>query len=234
MAAVADLDAATGGAPRRASSAPPPFRDVRALLAGAEVDAVDVCLPITCTGTPSSPPRAPGKHVLCEKPLCLTAAEAAEVRGAVAAAGITLMCAHNQLFLPAVAAAKARARGRRARHGLRGPHDRQLPQRLRPRVDGLARARRHERRRRADRHGLSPVLPDAPPRGRRARRGRRDALHAPAAVHGGRGLGAGARALRQRRRRPAGHELGLRPGAGRPSASRPSASSARCTATGRR
>jgi predicted dehydrogenase len=38
--------------------------------------------------------------------LCLTADEAREVHAAVRANGITLMCAHNQLFMPAVAKAK--------------------------------------------------------------------------------------------------------------------------------
>ena len=47
-----------------------------------------------------------GVHVLCEKPLCLTMEEAAVIRRAVAAAGITFMRSHNQLFLPPVMAAR--------------------------------------------------------------------------------------------------------------------------------
>jgi len=84
-----------------------PFADFAALIAEADVDAVDVCLPHHLHRDAVIAAAAAGKHVLCEKPLCLTAREAAEVREAVAAAGITLMCAHNQLFLPAVAEAKA-------------------------------------------------------------------------------------------------------------------------------
>ena len=38
--------------------------------------------------------------------MCLTIEEARRVRAAVAAAAITLMCSHNQLFLPPVAAAR--------------------------------------------------------------------------------------------------------------------------------
>jgi predicted dehydrogenase len=38
--------------------------------------------------------------------LCLTVLQADEVQQAVSAAGVTLMCAHNQLYLPAVAKAK--------------------------------------------------------------------------------------------------------------------------------
>jgi predicted dehydrogenase len=48
-----------------------------------------------------------GLHVLCEKPLCLTLDEADAIAAAVERSGVTVMCAHNQLFQPAVAAAKA-------------------------------------------------------------------------------------------------------------------------------
>lgn len=47
-----------------------------------------------------------GKHILCEKPLCTTLEEASRVRAAVRASGVTLMCAHNQLFEPAIATAR--------------------------------------------------------------------------------------------------------------------------------
>src|SRR5699024_7611007 len=47
-----------------------------------------------------------GKHILCEKPLCLTPDETEQVSEAVRKAGVTLMCAHNQLFMPADAKAK--------------------------------------------------------------------------------------------------------------------------------
>ena len=91
----------------RSSSAPPRYDDFRTLIAEADVDAVDICLPHHLHRDAIVAAAAAGQHILCEKPLCLTAAEAAEVRDAVAASGITLMCAHNQLFLPAVAEAKA-------------------------------------------------------------------------------------------------------------------------------
>ncbi|HET9303591.1 MAG TPA: Gfo/Idh/MocA family oxidoreductase, partial [Propionibacteriaceae bacterium] len=47
-----------------------------------------------------------GKHILCEKPLCLTVQQAEQVQRAVSTAAVTLMCAHNQLHLPAVTKAK--------------------------------------------------------------------------------------------------------------------------------
>jgi predicted dehydrogenase len=82
------------------------FTDYREMIASGVVDAVDICLPHHLHKNAIVAAAAAGKHVLCEKPLCLTVAEAEAVREAVSASGITLMCAHNQLFLPAVARAK--------------------------------------------------------------------------------------------------------------------------------
>jgi len=70
------------------------------------VDAVDICLPHHLHARAIIAAARAGKHVLCEKPLCITPEEAAAVREAVRAAGITLMCAHNQLFEPAIAGAR--------------------------------------------------------------------------------------------------------------------------------
>jgi predicted dehydrogenase len=83
-----------------------PYEDYRQLLAEADVDAVDVCLPHHLHADAVITAAGRGRHILCEKPLCLSAAEARSIAQAVEAAGVTLMCAHNQLFLPAVSAAK--------------------------------------------------------------------------------------------------------------------------------
>lgn len=82
------------------------YADYRTMLAEADIDAVDICLPHHLHKDAIVAAARAGKHILCEKPLCLTPEEAAEVDAAVAEAGVTLMCAHNQLFLPAVAKAK--------------------------------------------------------------------------------------------------------------------------------
>lgn len=82
------------------------YTDYRVMLAEADIDAVDICLPHHLHRDAIVAAARAGKHVLCEKPLCLTAEEAADVAAEVEASGITVMCAHNQLFLPAVAAAK--------------------------------------------------------------------------------------------------------------------------------
>jgi len=67
---------------------------------------VDICLPHHLHKDAIVAAAAAGKHILCEKPLCLTLDEADTVTRAVAASGVTLMCAHNQLFLPSVATAR--------------------------------------------------------------------------------------------------------------------------------
>lgn len=76
------------------------------MLEKADIHAVDICLPHHLHKAAIVAAAAAGKHVLCEKPLCLTPEEAAKVTAAVDRAGITLMCAHNQLFSPAVAKAR--------------------------------------------------------------------------------------------------------------------------------
>ncbi|GAA2824165.1 Gfo/Idh/MocA family protein [Kribbella solani] len=82
------------------------YTDYRDLLVNEDLDAVDICLPHHLHRDAIVAAAEAGRHVLCEKPLCLSAAEAADVRKAVTENGVTLMCAHNQLFMPAVAKAK--------------------------------------------------------------------------------------------------------------------------------
>jgi predicted dehydrogenase len=83
-----------------------PYADYREMLASTALDAVDICLPHHLHAEAIIEAAHAGKHILCEKPMCMTLDEAALVRQAVNEAGVTLMCAHNQLFLPAVAEAK--------------------------------------------------------------------------------------------------------------------------------
>ena len=86
------------------------FQDYREMIASAHIDAVDICLPHHLHKDAIVAAAAAGKHILCEKPLCLTLEEAGVVTRAVGAAGVTLMCAHNQLFLPTVATAREMVR----------------------------------------------------------------------------------------------------------------------------
>lgn len=82
------------------------YTDYGLMLESEELDAVDICLPHHLHKNAIVAAAEAGKHILCEKPLCLSVDEATQVRAAVSANGVTLMCAHNQLFMPAVAKAK--------------------------------------------------------------------------------------------------------------------------------
>ncbi|GAA5018999.1 Gfo/Idh/MocA family protein [Actinopolymorpha pittospori] len=82
------------------------YSDYRDMIASANVDAVDICLPHHLHADAILAAAEAGKHVLCEKPLCITTEEAAKITQAVKDNGITLMCAHNQLFMPPVAKAR--------------------------------------------------------------------------------------------------------------------------------
>lgn len=77
--------------------------DYHELLGRDDVDAVDICLPHHLHADAIVAAASAGKHILCEKPLCLTITEAAAVQAAVSGNGVTLMCSHNQLFMAAVA-----------------------------------------------------------------------------------------------------------------------------------
>jgi predicted dehydrogenase len=82
------------------------FSDYREMLASGEVDAVDICLPHHLHKDAVVAAATAGKHIICEKPLCLTLEEAEAVQSAVSENDVTLFCAHNQLYLPAVRRAR--------------------------------------------------------------------------------------------------------------------------------
>jgi predicted dehydrogenase len=106
VTAIADIDAERAHRRVEAIGNAEVFVDYREMIASPLVDAIDICLPHQLHSDAIVAAAAAGKHILCEKPLCLTLEEADVVTDAVATAGVTLMCAHNQLFLPAVAPAR--------------------------------------------------------------------------------------------------------------------------------
>ena len=75
-------------------------------LLKSDVDAVDICLPHHLHREAILDAAEAGKHVLVEKPLCVSLAEAEDIRKARRQNGITIMCAHNQIFHPAVQRAR--------------------------------------------------------------------------------------------------------------------------------
>jgi predicted dehydrogenase len=83
------------------------FADYHELISDGGVDAVDICLPHHLHADAIITAAEAGKHILCEKPLCITTEEAEKISKVVQDTGVTLMCAHNQLFMPPVAKARA-------------------------------------------------------------------------------------------------------------------------------
>ena len=76
------------------------WTDVDTFLREAEIDAVDVLLPHHLHHPVALAALRAGKHVLVEKPLATSMADARELVGAASQAGCTLMVAHMQRFRP--------------------------------------------------------------------------------------------------------------------------------------
>lgn len=85
------------------------FADWKSMFStlGDKLDAVVICLPHHLHAPAILDAVAAGKHVLCEKPMCLNLVEADAIVAAVKKAGVIYMSAHQQLFSPAVRAVKA-------------------------------------------------------------------------------------------------------------------------------
>src|SRR5690606_12680865 len=78
----------------------------QSLLERDDIDVVDICTPGDSHAEIAAAALAAGKHVLCEKPLANTVAEAAAMVAAARtaqAAGVRSMCGFNYRRLPAVA-----------------------------------------------------------------------------------------------------------------------------------
>lgn len=82
------------------------YTDWRALVADDRIDVVDNVAWHDAHAEPCMVAAAAGKHVLCEKPLALTTADARRMRDAAVAAGIIHMVSFNYRFAPAVRLAR--------------------------------------------------------------------------------------------------------------------------------
>lgn len=85
---------------------PRAFRSAEEMLAGAELDVVSVASPPFDHHRSAIAALAAGKHVLCEKPLALTVAEAEEMLTASERAGVVAAVAFEFRYVPAVIAIK--------------------------------------------------------------------------------------------------------------------------------
>ena len=82
------------------------YNDYADLLADETIDAVDIALPHHLHRDSIVAAAEAGKHLISEKPLCLTLEEAADIAQAVKENGVTMMAGHNQLFYLSVLQAK--------------------------------------------------------------------------------------------------------------------------------
>jgi predicted dehydrogenase len=105
ITAVCDVDEARARSAAERAGGATVYADFNQMMEDPAVDVVDICLPHHLHAPAIIAAARAGKHILCEKPLCTTLAEAVQVREVVRAGGVTLMCAHNQLFEPAIALA---------------------------------------------------------------------------------------------------------------------------------
>jgi len=92
------------------------YTDLQGILADPEVEAIDLCLPHNLHRDAVVAALGAGRHVLAEKPLCLSLEEARSIGEAVASSRAHFMSAHNQLFSPPLAEAR-----RLIREGTLGP-----------------------------------------------------------------------------------------------------------------
>jgi predicted dehydrogenase len=82
--------------------------DWRRTVQRSDVDAIVVCTPPHIHAELTIAALQAGKHVLCEKPLCRTLAEAEQMLAAAHKAGRTLKCGFNHRHHPAILEARAR------------------------------------------------------------------------------------------------------------------------------
>jgi len=76
------------------------YASVDEMLNAADIDAVDICLPTDLHREAVVKSAAKGKHVLCEKPIAATEADAEAMIRACRQAGVTFMVGHVNRFNP--------------------------------------------------------------------------------------------------------------------------------------
>jgi len=83
-----------------------PFASVEEMLAGAELDMVDICIPTYLHRGPVEAAAAAGKHILCEKPMAMDPADCDAMIAATGKAGVKFMVGHVIRFWPEYAVIK--------------------------------------------------------------------------------------------------------------------------------
>lgn len=82
------------------------YTDWKRMVEDPRIQVIDNCTPDNVHHRPSVAAAEHGKHVICEKPLAMTAEDARDMMRAAQKAGVKSMCCHNYRFLPAVRLAR--------------------------------------------------------------------------------------------------------------------------------
>lgn len=111
MRIVAGVDPSPAAADAAANLGIGLLPDYDAVIADRDIDAVILCTPHTTHHGQILKAAAAGKHVFCEKPLCLTRRHAEEAVAACNAAGVVLAVGHERRFEPPIQELCRMARG---------------------------------------------------------------------------------------------------------------------------
>lgn len=107
LVAVCDVDPELASRRAREADVDRVYVDAEAMIREVACDAVDICTPPDQHASLVGAAIEAGRHVLVEKPFTLSLPEARELVAAAERAGLTLMVAQNQRFLPSHQAARA-------------------------------------------------------------------------------------------------------------------------------
>jgi predicted dehydrogenase len=107
VVAVCDLDAPRAQAIAAKYGIPRTCTSFDALLADPEVNTVDITTPTILHAPMALAAARAGKHILCEKPFCLTLAEGQAAIDAARAAGVSLMVGESYIFMTSLQKARA-------------------------------------------------------------------------------------------------------------------------------
>jgi predicted dehydrogenase len=80
--------------------------DWREVVNRSDIDIIDICTPNDTHAPIGIAAAKAGKHILCEKPMSMTVAEAEEMQAAARKAGVVTMLSYNYRHTPAVQMAK--------------------------------------------------------------------------------------------------------------------------------
>jgi len=107
VVALAERDQATAAAKAKELSVPQAYGDYQDLISCKEIDAVHICTTNNLHYPMAKASLAANKHVICEKPLAMSAAEAKELVALAQSRGVIHAVSHNMRYYPMVKQAQA-------------------------------------------------------------------------------------------------------------------------------